>query len=269
MNSSSQRKNFLALFLFLTQLLSSNETRTLPARSAEIADELNSTRPSTMAEGNPEEIAKAEPIEDMSLMQDIQAYSRQVGYSIAENLEMTSDCYDLEAIIQGMRQYLNDDTTIEPLCEKESEKTFESLQKRLFEYQANKNLARAENYLTEVSKKCTAHTLEGGGVVYEITRPGKGRKPLSKNDTFFARYSIIDLQGKVLISDQRAAFDEENLPYVFTLNDFLPSISQAMIGMVEGEDRTIYVHPKLAYGKLGHLPPNSLLIVTLTLVKIV
>jgi FKBP-type peptidyl-prolyl cis-trans isomerase len=217
----------------------------------------------------PEEIDMDEPIEDMRLKEDIQIYSRQVGYSIAEDLEMSSDCYDLEAIIQVMRQYMQDDAPIERLNEKDSNEIFKSLQKRLFEYQANKNLERAERYLKEVSQKTSAHTLEDGGVVYEVTRSGNGTKLLSENDTIFVQYSIVNEQGKVFISSQDTNMDEKDPQFACALDDFLPSISRAMIGMVEGENRIIYVHPRLAYGKLGHLPPNSLLIVTMTLVKIV
>jgi peptidylprolyl isomerase len=62
---------------------------------------------------------------------------------------------------------------------------------------------------------------------------------------------------------------EENAPTTFGLTDLLPSLSRAMVGMLPGEKRKIYVHPNLAYGKLGHFPPNSLLIMEIQLLKIV
>ena len=37
--------------------------------------------------------------------------------------------------------------------------------------------------------------------------------------------------------------------------------------MKEGEKRVIYIHPDLAYGTYGSLPPNSLLIFEIEVVK--
>ncbi len=37
--------------------------------------------------------------------------------------------------------------------------------------------------------------------------------------------------------------------------------------MKEGEKRTIYIHPEKAYGVTGHLPPNSLLIFDVEIIK--
>ncbi len=37
--------------------------------------------------------------------------------------------------------------------------------------------------------------------------------------------------------------------------------------MVQGEKRTLYIHPELAYGVSGHLPPNSLLIFEVEIVE--
>ena len=37
--------------------------------------------------------------------------------------------------------------------------------------------------------------------------------------------------------------------------------------MKEGEKRTIYIHPELGYGTSGYLPPNSLLVFEIEVVK--
>jgi peptidylprolyl isomerase len=37
--------------------------------------------------------------------------------------------------------------------------------------------------------------------------------------------------------------------------------------MKEGESRRLFIHPDLAYGVAGHLPPNSLLIFDIEIVK--
>ena len=40
----------------------------------------------------------------------------------------------------------------------------------------------------------------------------------------------------------------------------IPGFREGVIGMREGETRRIYVHPEMAYGVTGEVPPNSLLI---------
>ena len=48
---------------------------------------------------------------------------------------------------------------------------------------------------------------------------------------------------------------------------FIPGLKSGIIGMKEGEKRTIYIHPDRAYGTQGYLPPNSLLTFEIELIK--
>ena len=47
----------------------------------------------------------------------------------------------------------------------------------------------------------------------------------------------------------------------------IPGFAKGMLGMKEGEKRVLYIHPELAYGLTGQLPPNSLLIFEVEIVK--
>ena len=47
----------------------------------------------------------------------------------------------------------------------------------------------------------------------------------------------------------------------------IPGFAKGLVGMKEGEKRILYIHPELAYGLAGHLPPNSLLIFEVEIVK--
>lgn len=205
-----------------------------------------------------------EPIDDPQLEKDIQTYSKQVGISIAEDLRTMSECYDIEAVIQGMREYLKGESTNEAF-RKAPDNAFDLIQKKLFEYQARKNLEKAEHFLRKLCQKKTIITLEKDALLYEITESGKGTNSLSADDTFSVRYDIVDTLEKSIFSFDQ---DDRDGQCTCTLDDFLPSLSRAMLGMVEGEKRTIYIHPDLAYGKIGNLPPNSLLIVKMHLIEI-
>ena len=45
----------------------------------------------------------------------------------------------------------------------------------------------------------------------------------------------------------------------FHLDESLPGLNKALLGMKEGEKRTVFIHPDLGFGTHGYLPPNSLL----------
>jgi len=204
-----------------------------------------------------------EPTEDTILQEEIQTYSKQIGYLLAEDLHRQSEYFDLEAVIQGIRQYQQRVVQKGQVDEKINDEAFESLQKKLFEYQSRQNLKQAESYLKEVCKKDSAHILKNDALVYEVLDPGQGMRTFSENDSIAVQYTIFDSCGEMILSDQ-----DLNTPCTCSPDDFLPAISQAMKGMIEGEKRKIYVHPDLAYGKFGGLPPNSLLIIEITLLKI-
>ena len=196
--------------------------------------------------------------EDEILRKEMQSYSKKLGYTLAEELQLTSDYHDLEFIIKGMQQYLQG----EPMAQEPSEEEFESLQKRLFEHQAKRNYSAASAFMQELTKKNGVLVLQKDALAYEIIETGHGLQPLSSDDTVLVRYAIVDLSGRVIISN------EDSPPCPTPLNDFLPSIAQAMIGMVEGEKRKICVHPDLAYGNLSDFSQDGILIIEVVLCSI-
>lgn len=54
---------------------------------------------------------------------------------------------------------------------------------------------------------------------------------------------------------------------MISLDETIPGFSKGIVGMKEGEKRTLYIHPDLAYGVNGSLPPNSLLTFEIEIVK--
>lgn len=68
--------------------------------------------------------------------------------------------------------------------------------------------------------------------------------------------------GRFLILQRR-----NKEPILLPLTKVIPGFSQGMQGMKEGEVRVLYIHPDLAYGTAGQLPPNSLLIFEVKLIE--
>lgn len=210
--------------------------------------------------------ASEEPIDEAKLREELKSYSQERGYQFAEELKDESILFDLEAAIEGVKQYSRGELLKEVASGTRHEKDLRVYEKQLFEAEAQKNLEQAERSLHMLSQKKTVHILEEGAILYEILEPGHGTQVLTDRDTVVAPYTIFYNEGKVFISSQ----DGKDISLsTFSIDDLLPSLSRAMVGMLLGEKRKIYVHPNLAYGKIGHLPPNSLLIMEVKLLEIV
>ena len=216
-------------------------------------------------------LASEEAIDEIKLREKMKTYSRQTGYSFAEALKNDSELFDLEATIQGIRAFMNGESSNESAVDLFDDTIFKAYEKQLFELKAQKNLEQAEQYLQTKTLEKTAHVLEDGLLLYEINEKGcsvEGQNvdALKEQDTVVADYTLFDTEGKALFSSKEM---EGTTHSRFAVEDLLPALSRAMVGMQQGEKRTIYVHPNLAYGKIGHLPPNSLLIMEVKLIEIV
>ena len=181
---------------------------------------------------------------------------------VTEELKNTSELFDLEAAIQGISLFMKGEVLQGSSSEMLNEKILKEYEKQLVELKAQKNLEKAEQYLLMKRQETAIHILQENALFYEINEPGHGSDTLKEQDTIVADYTLFDTEGKVLLSSKEADEPEHS---TIALEDLLPALSQAMVGMLQGEKRTIYVHPNLAYGKIGYLPPNSLLIMEVKL----
>ena len=193
--------------------------------------------------------------DDENLVKDIQSYSQRLGYEMAGDLEGPSDFHDLEYVIKGVQQYIQGGSIDQEITEQE----FESLQKRFFERQAKQNRITAEATLQSLAQKSGIQRVRDNFILYEILEKGQGKQPLSKADSVLVRYEIVNACSEVIYSS------DDKDACLKPLDDFLPSIAQAMIGMVEGEKRRIYVHPDFSYGNFSRIKKDGLLIVDVSL----
>ena len=143
----------------------------------------------------------------------------------------------------------------------ENQEMLVSLLKKEHNIETNQSIVSRDLRELKVSKRQVKNAL-----IYETIESGKGTDSLTAHDTVCASFTILDTEGNVIVSSQEIEGSPSN---IFAIDDLLPSLSRAMVGMVAGEKRIIYVHPNLAYGKFGHLPPNSLLIMEVKLIEIV
>lgn len=190
---------------------------------------------------------------------DIKKVSEAFGHFIGKNLKTSGLNFDTDSFVQGIRN--GQEGKPSPLTEKEYEQQMMLLQEQAFKKLADENLSAAEAFLQKNAKAAGVKELEPGKVQILIVKEGKGEE-VKDNDAPQIKYTGSYIDGTVFGSSQDAGGS-----ITIPLNQTIPGFSKGLKGMKEGEVRKIFVHPDAGYGKSGHLPPNSLLIFEVELLK--
>ena len=198
-------------------------------------------------------------VEDSALT-DNQKLSRTFGHLLARQLGRSEDfALDLAKVIAGMQSEIEGKSA--PLTDSEYEIQMAAVQKASFEQKCSENLAAAELFLKENKDKEGVIELEPNKLQYRIVKEGTGRV-LSGKPNALLHYTGSFINGKVFDTSEK-----NKEPILLPLTKVIPGFSQGMQGMREGEVRVLYIHPDLAYGTTGQLPPNSLLIFEVKLIE--
>ncbi len=189
---------------------------------------------------------------------DLDTISFHRGYSFWQDyLEFAKMPYNLEKVIEGIRAADRGEKL--PIDEKELAVLVRRYQEDFFARKTEQNLKEAEEFL----RKIAAESIEivPHRLYYKINRNGTG-STISSSDVPLVTYS-----AKTVVSGEEAdIFSTGDEPVFISLPDAIPGFSQGVIGMVEGEKRTLYIHPALAHDAYTHIP-NKLLIVEVELVS--
>lgn len=187
---------------------------------------------------------------------DVAKVSEAFGHLIGKNLQNIGVKFDIAQVIKGLQDATAGKES--PMTEMECVQAITSVQEKLFKEQSQENLKKAEVFLQDNSKIKEMTSLENGKVQYRIEKEGKGT-------AVEAHFSpLIRYTGKFLDGSVFSASKEEEKIY---LEEVIPGLRAGLLGMKEGEKRIIYIHPELAYGTNGYLPPNSLLTFEIDLVQ--
>lgn len=209
--------------------------------SALFAEEKNVAQSKPPATAEPAEIAKI---------------SEAFGHVIGKNLENIGVKFDMAQVVKGLQDAVAGKTS--PMSEMECIQAIASVQEKVFKEQCAENLKRAETFLAENSKHDGIVSLEEGKVQYVISEKGEGAE-IESHFSPLIRYTGKYLDGSVFGSSK----EEE----MVSLDEIIPGLKAGLLGMREGEKRTVYIHPDFAYGTNGYLPPNSLLTFEIEVVK--
>lgn len=187
---------------------------------------------------------------------EIAQISEAFGHVISKNLESIGVKFDMTQVVKGLQDAIAGKES--PMSEMECIQAIASVQEKIFKEQCSENLKRAESFLASNSKAEGVVALEEGKVQYRVNEAGTGA-------IIEAHYSpLVKYTGKHLDGTVFGASKEEEM---LSLDEIIPGLKAGLLGMREGEKRTVYIHPDLAYGTNGYLPPNSLLTFDIEIVK--
>jgi peptidylprolyl isomerase len=210
-----------------------------------------------------EEIMEATAAEPVSTIEneadnkaDIAKISEAFGHLIGKNIESLGLEFDIDKVVKGLKDSSSGKNS--PMSEMECVEAISSIQEKHFKEQAALNLAVADQFLKENASKEGIVSIEEGKLQYKVDAEGQG-DAIEESCNPLIRYTGKYVDGTVFGSSQK----EEILP----MDETIAGISKGLIGMKEGEKRTLYIHPDLGYGTNGILAPNSLLTFEVELIK--
>lgn len=187
---------------------------------------------------------------------DVTKLSEAFGHLIGKNITSMGLKFDMVSVVKGLQDAAVGKTS--PMTEAECIQALTLAQESSFKEQSSTNLTLAEEFLKKNTKTKGVVSLENGKVQYKIEKEGKG-DTLQENSSPLIRYVGKFLDGTIFGSSSE---DE-----MISLEEMISGLKNGIVGMKEGEKRTIYIHPDLAYGTSGSLPPNSLLTFEIEVIK--
>lgn len=181
------------------------------------------------------------------------------GHFIGRNLKTPAIQFDIDAIVQGIRDGAAGKPA--PMSDKDYEKLMSKVQEHALQTLSTQNLKAAEEFLTKNAKEQGIVVVQPGKLQYKIITPGTGA-------TVEAHASPkINYVGEFIDGTAFGSSEEAGGPVTIPLDQTIQGFNLGIAGMKEGEKRRLFVHPDLGYGTSGHLPPNSLLIFDIEVVK--
>lgn len=208
---------------------------------------------------SPDEVQSSQSDNQENAQVNVGLVSEAFGHLIVKNLDNPGFKFDIERVIKGMRDELAGKPS--PLSDEEYEQSLALIQEKIFNEISNENLKEAEDFLQKNSRAEGVVTLIPGKLEYKIIKQGNGPE-VELHSTPSIHYTGSYLDGTVFGSSA-----DLNEPIRLPLDQTISGFSKGIVGMKEGEKRILYIHPDLGYGVSGQLPPNTLLIFEIEVVK--
>lgn len=181
--------------------------------------------------------------------------SETLGHLLVRHLIQPGFECNFDKVIQGIKDARAGKEA--PMSEEEYEQAIYALQETLFLQTAEKNLAQADTFLNENKNEKGVQEIDPK-LQFRVAKEGEG------NEVGPDSIPLIHYKGSLL---DGTVFAHSDNPLPLPIKQSIPGFSKGLVGMKEGEKRVLYIHPELAYGISGNLPPNSLLIFEVEVLK--
>jgi len=185
--------------------------------------------------------------------------SQTLGHLLVRHLGNSSFELNLDKVVEGIQHEKQGMPA--PMSEEEYEQAVMVISQELFEKTSQSNLTAANEFLTEQSREPNIRSIEENRLLYRLENTGEGAIVTADS------IPLIHYEGRLIDGTVFANSHDSDQPISLPLKHTIPGFAKGLVGMHEGEKRTLYIHPELAYGVSGHLPPNSLLIFEVEIVR--
>jgi len=191
---------------------------------------------------------------DSQSSNDLGDISFHRGYECwQKNLKIDGMPYDLEQIISGIRAA--EKGLPSPISKETTTALTQKYEEVIWNEQLKKNLEEAEFFLKTIATESVE--LVPSKLYFKQTKSGGG-KPIDPNGSIFAVYSVKTIENGRLEEFNSSG----DFPVEISIPDTIAGFAAGIVGMVEGEERTIYIHPDLAYGVSGtKIKPNKVVVI--------
>lgn len=198
--------------------------------------------------------------QDSLSKEDLRKASEAFGHFIGKSLKSAPGInFNIDEMIKGLRNGYDDKPA--PMSEKDYEALMVRIQEQAYKETAANNLKTANDFLEKNANAEGIKSIEPGKLQYKILQKGSG-EVVKEHDTPQINYVGKFADGRVFSSST-----DTGGPISLPLDQTIAGFSKGIVGMHEGEKRELYIHPDLGYGASGHLPPNSLLIFEVEVLK--
>tara|TARA_A100001015_G_scaffold138487_2_gene153467 strand:- start:2142 stop:2837 length:696 start_codon:yes stop_codon:yes gene_type:complete len=203
--------------------------------------------------------------EDISNVMDI---SYAIGVDVSKGFVSNGISLDLDSFVDGFKSGHKGKSKF---TDEEQQAILTKFQMELMKEKENdrkvvaeENLIAANDYL-DVNKNKPGVKTTDSGLQYRVINEGNGKKPTAED--------IVEVHYKGMLANGEE-FDnsyKRKQPAQFPVNGVVPGWVEALQLMPVGSKWELYIPPNLGYGEYGKavIPPNSLLIFEVELLKIV
>lgn len=195
---------------------------------------------------------------DSKISTDLADISFHRGYECwQKNLKIEGMPYDLEQIISGIRAAEKSEPS--KISKEKAVALTQKYEEVIWKEQLKNNLEEAESFLNSIAKDTVE--LVHSKLYYKQTRKGDGNS-IDPNGSALATYVVKTMENGHLEEFNSSG----DFPVEISIPDTIPGFATGVAGMLEGEERILYIHPDLAYGVSGtKMKPNKLVVIEVKL----